>query len=483
MGYSLVSAPHVLLINTNCMRPPIAPLGLDYMAGALEDEGISTTILDVALEEAPLNAVERHLKSNSPTLIGVTVRNTDDCYFLSQDFLLPPVREILQRVRELSDAPVVLGGVGFSVMPEAILEFLDVDWGIWGDGEKPLAHLAIAVSHGKDPRGTPGFIYREGGLFRRNPPEFHPLDLLPLERRQGIDNARYFREGGQGGVETKRGCPGLCIYCADPPAKGRVPRLRSPEKVAGEFESLLSQGVTHLHLCDSEFNLPLEHALEVSRELIARRLGEKIKWWAYLAPKPFPRELGRLMKRAGCAGINFGADSGSDRMLKRLGRDFEREGLRETARICREEGITLMFDLLLGGPGEDKESLRETVSLMKEIGPDRVGASLGVRVYPGTELARLVKSEGLGEQNPNLRGTINGNGSFLKPIFYLSRKMGNDPEGYLMELIQGDERFFLGSRPGEEGSYNYNANEVLLEAIRSGERGAYWDILRRVTSP
>ncbi|MFQ6110675.1 MAG: B12-binding domain-containing radical SAM protein, partial [Nitrospinota bacterium] len=292
-----------------------------------------------------------------------------------------------------------------------------------------------------------------------------------------------FREGGQGGVETKRGCPARCIYCADPLAKGRTLRLRSPEKVAEEFRSLLSQGVTHLHLCDSEFNLPLEHALGVSRELIAQGLGEEMRWWAYLAPKPFPRELARLMKRAGCAGINFGADSGSDRMLKRLGRDFGREDLRETARICREEGITLMFDLLLGGPGEDRESPGETISLMKEIGPDRVGASLGVRVYPGTELARQVRREGLGGENPNLKGAIEGNGSFLKPIFYLSRKMGDDPEGYLRELIAGDERFFLGSRPGEEGSYNYNANEVLLEAIRSGERGAYWDILRRVRPP
>ncbi len=473
----------VLLINTNCMQPPIAPVGLDYIAGTLEAEGVPAAILDLALEEEPLGAVERHLRSESPALIGITVRNTDDCYFLSQDFLLPPVRELIQRLRELSDAPVAVGGVGFSVMPGPVLEFLGADWGVWGDGERALARLARALSQGRDPRETPGLICRVGGVFRRNRPEFPPLDSLPLERRSAIDNARHFREGGQGGVETKRGCPAGCIYCADPLAKGKALRLRSPRKVAEEFESLLSQGVTHIHLCDSEFNLPLDHALEVSRELIARRLGEKVRWWAYLAPKPFPGELARLMKRAGCAGINFGADSGSQGMLKRLGRHFGREDLRETARTCREEGLTFMCDLLLGGPGEDRESLRETVSLMKELAPDRVGASLGVRVYPGTGLARLVKKEGPGRQNANLRGSIEGNGSFLKPVFYLSRAMGDDPEGYLKELIEGDERFFLGSRPGEEGSYNYNANEVLLEAIRSGERGAYWDILRRVTSP
>jgi len=116
----------------------------------------------------------------------------------------------------------------------------------------------------------------------------------PLRRRT-IDNLRYFREGGQGNVETKRGCNQHCIYCADPAGKGTHLRLRPPEAVAGEIRNLLAQGVDVLHLCDSEFNIPGEHARAVCDELIRQGLGERARWYAYLSPTPFDVDLARRM--------------------------------------------------------------------------------------------------------------------------------------------------------------------------------------------
>jgi radical SAM superfamily enzyme YgiQ (UPF0313 family) len=283
------------------------------------------------------------------------------------------------------------------------------------------------------------------------------------------------------GCETKRGCSGYCIYCADLVAKGSTYRLRSPEDVVDELENLVKKGIDHFHICDSEFNRPLGHAFAVLREIIKRRLNKKIKWYAYCAPTPFPEELARLCRESGCAGIDFGVDSGSDEMLQNLGRDFKASDLAEVARLCHQYKIPFMFDLLLGGPGETKETMATTINLMKQLNPSRVGVSIGVRIYPSTRLASLVRKEGLNSQNPNLKGQIEDNEDFLQPIFYVSAQVEGDIFELAAKLVNGDKRFFFASAKEIEKNYDYTANKLLIKAIQEGYRGAYWDILRRIS--
>jgi len=299
--------------------------------------------------------------------------------------------------------------------------------------------------------------------------------------RSAVDNYRYFIEGGMGSIETKRGCPKDCIYCVDPVGKGKRLRLRSPRSVADEIEALLEMGIDHLHLCDSEFNIPEQHARDICREMTARRLGDKLRWYTYATPAGFPRELASLMLKAGCTGINFGVDSGCDRILRSLGRDFTVEDLIRTADACRQEGIISMFDLLLGGPGETGQTLRETVETMKRISPNRVGASLGVRIFSQTRMAEMIRNQGPLNENPSLKGALSGNDNFFAPIYYVSSSLGPHASDYLAQLIDGDERFFFfGATGGADKNYNYNDNTVLSDAIKDGYRGAFWDILRRI---
>ena len=208
--------------------------------------------------------------------------------------------------------------------------------------------------------------------------------------RQWIDNQRYFDEGGQAGFETKRGCPRLCIYCADPVAKGNEVRPRAPHSVGEEIENMQKIGLDNLHTCDCEFNIPEWHAKEICREIIHRNLGDKIQWYAYCSPEYFTDELARVMRQAGCVGIDFGADHGDDSMLWRLGHSYTSDDLIRIREICLHHDIICMFDLLLGSPGETKDSIETTIRLMKKIKPDRVGISLGVRLYPITPLGRRI---------------------------------------------------------------------------------------------
>lgn len=473
--------PKVLLINPNRMKPPVTPVALDYLAQALEDRDIVVEVLDLAFSNDIEADVVTRLQNSTFTLIGVTVRNIDDSYFASQDFCLAKTRDLLNTIRLRTDRPIVLGGVGFSVMPASVLRYCGVDLGIQGEGEEALSRLVRRMAAGQSYDEVPGLVSRFDGLVRNTAPVPLPLDRMTLSRREAVDNLRYYREGGMVGFETKRGCAQACVYCADPLSKGKHIRMRDPEDVATELEGLVGRGIDHFHTCDSEFNLPEHHAIAVCQAIVRRGLSGRLRWYAYASPVPFSEELATWMRRAGCVGIDFGVDHGNGGMLKRLGRCHTPDDIRRTAALCHRHGFAFMFDLLLGGLGETRETVWDTMDLMKKTAPSRVGVSLGVRVYPGTVLGNHVQAMGIRPDTPGLHGTLVDNDDLLKPVYYLSPALGENAAAFVQDLIQGDRRFFFGGAEKVEGNYNYNDNSRLVSAIRDqGYRGAFWDILRRL---
>ncbi|MHB9023146.1 MAG: B12-binding domain-containing radical SAM protein [Armatimonadota bacterium] len=471
----------ITLVNPNRMKPAVAPIGLDYLAEALALAGHRVSILDLCFSDDWQADIAAHFATTQADLVGMTIRNTDDCYFASQDCFLPYFKEVIATIRAHTEAPVVVGGAGFSVAPAAITRFVGADYAVHGEGEGALPLLASRLQNGESLAEVPNLIYRDDvGNCITNPPAFQDLATIPPRSRRWLDNRRYFVEGGQAGIETKRGCPGRCIYCADPLGKGRVCRLRPPEYVVREMRALVDQGVDCFHLCDAEFNMPLRHALDVCRAIIDSGLAERMSWYTYASPAPFTDELAGLMKSAGCLGINFGADHGDDVMLSALGRDYTAEDIRRTAEICHRHGITVMFDMLFGGPGETRESVRRSIDLLKSLNPARVGLSVGIRVYAGTKMADLARRQGLSSANPALHGQIEGNDDLVFPIYYLAPEVGLEVNDYIADLVANDSRFLHASPRQTEGNYNYNENDTLVQAIARGHRGAYWDILRRV---
>jgi radical SAM superfamily enzyme YgiQ (UPF0313 family) len=460
------------------MQPPVAPIALDYLASALADRGLDVDLLDLCSGDDYAAEIERYFHRKDADVVAFSIRNTDDTSLATRDFFIPLFKRMLDCLKMHSEATIVLGGSGFSIMPEAVLDHCGIDLGIWGEGEYALPLLAERITAGEDYSDVPGLIYRSGDGFQHNPPTYIDLEAAPTPQRTFVDNRRYFAEGGMGGIETKRGCPKRCVYCADPLGKGDQIRLRTTASVADEIEAMLYMGIDHLHLCDSEFNFPAEHAEAVCHEIVRRGLGSKLRWYAYCSTAPFTNELAELFKRAGCAGINFGVDSADDRMLRSLGRDFDPGDVERTAQICRDKDIVFMYDLLLGAPGETRESLRHTIETMKRLEPHRVGANLGVRLWPGTALAEAVRGQGRLDRNPGIHGTPDDDLFF--PVFFISPELGDDPAGYLSDVIGGDRRFLFMSGDAAGQNYNYNDNTLLANAIREGYRGAFWDILRRI---
>ena len=475
------------LINTNRMIPPIAPVGLDYVAGAARGAGIEVDLLDLCLADDPQAALGRHFADRSPQLVGISFRNLDDSFWPGGAWFLPELDATVRQIRQLSDAPIVLGGVGFSIFAQRIVEHTGADFGIRGDGERSLVELLQALRKGRRFETVDGLIWRDHATLRSNRPAW-PEQLSVPTARDVVDNATYFERGGQIGLETKRGCSRECIYCCDLLAKGPTERLRDPVEVADEVESLLAQGVDVLHLCDSEFNLPPSHARAVCKEFIRRRFESRLRWYAYLAVVPFDAELAGAMRRAGCVGINFTSDSGSPLILDLLRHAHRREDVAEVVRLCRAQGIAVMLDLMLGVPGETPTTVEESIRFIQQIEPDCAGAALGVRLYPGTPMQAIVAAEGPWDDNPAIHRRYEGPIDLLRPTFYVSPALGERPARLVRDLIGGDPRFF---EPNDESpspanpdvphaDYNYNQNRALVEAIAGGARGAYWDVLRRL---
>jgi radical SAM superfamily enzyme YgiQ (UPF0313 family) len=453
------------LINTNRMVPPIGPIGLDYVAASVRKAGIDVDVLDLGLCDKPDATLQNYFANHNPELVGVSFRNADDSFWPSGQWFVPVLAETVSKLRNLTDAPIVLGGVGFSIFAERIVKHTGPDFGIRGDGEAAIISLVNELRQTRRFERVAGLIWREAcpersrgnGLIRSNRAAW-PTPLSLPTGRNSIDNFAYFQRGGQCGVETKRGCNRRCLYCADHLAKGMALRLRDPSEVADEVESLIAQGVQVLHLCDSEFNVPREHAYAVCEEFTRRSLAEHVRWYTYMAVVPFDAELAEIMSQAGCVGIDFTGDSACPSMLKAYRQPHSKEDLASAVRLCRDNGIKVMIDLLLGGPGETPETVAQTIDFVKRIEPDCAGAALGVRVYPRTAMAKLALSavekimagEGPAEKpapsaverNPNIRRHYDGPVDFFKPTFYISQALGPNPAKLVRNLIGGDKRFF-----------------------------------------
>jgi radical SAM superfamily enzyme YgiQ (UPF0313 family) len=435
----------VLLINPNEIRPPVAPIGLEYISSFLADKGHNVVIYDMNIHKESLSGV---LEKVSPHLVGITVRNIDDSCYATAEFFLGKIKIVVAEVKA-KEIPAILGGVGFSIMPLETLLHTGADAGIRGDGEEVFENI---ISSGIRPQGI------------INAP---PLNLKDFKPERGfIDNLFYYKTGGMAGIETTRGCNRKCIYCADPLAKGSKVRFRSIDSVTDEVQHLLKEGIAHYHLCDSEFNLSMEYTKSLCRALIEKGFGKRISWYAYGVPDVMDRELAGLLRRAGCTGINFGVDHTDDRMLAFLGKNHRYEDAKKTVKLCQEEGIKVMVDLLLGAPGETFASIKKAIEDMKRLNLYRVGTSYGLRVYPGTAFHEYLKKTGY--QVPS---------SLLHPYFYLEESLRDGIDEFIQELIQGDERFYFNSREQASQNYNYNSNQVIEDAIKEGFRGAFWDVL------
>jgi radical SAM superfamily enzyme YgiQ (UPF0313 family) len=389
-------------------------------------------VLDLMFEERPEAAMSKQITRFAPDLIAISIRNIDNQCAFDPEYLLPEQKELIERCRESSAATLVVGGPAFTVSPLAIFEFLEPDFGIVGEGEIAFRELVDRIDAGGDWSDIPGLVWRGVDGVTANPPEpIEDLDSLRLPRRDLFDGQRYAAEGGIASIVIKQGCSFNCLYCDTPHAMGRRWRMKSPEKVADEIAVMQELGATASFFTDAIFNHPVDHAREVCRSIIRR--GLEMRWIASAHPGFLDRELIELMRDAGCVAISLGCDSCSERMLEVLRKGFTVEQLRNAAETLEELGINYILSLLIGAPGEDRQTVEESFEFLGQRSPMIVDLCVGIRLMPHTTLFEIAVREGV----------ISADDPLMEPKFYISPQIEGWIEDYLKEVCAANKSYLL----------------------------------------
>ncbi len=413
----------VLMIsaNTEQINMPVLPIGMARVAAAVQLAGHEVQIVNLMDTSQVLEALEKSVSSFVPDVVGISVRNIDDQHMQSPHFMLPPVQEVVQKIRSLCQAPVILGGPGYSIFPWAALEYLQADFGLQGEGESAFCLLLQRLDQNRPCNDIPGLVSATG-QHGPAPERIRNLDLFPLPQPgkhldipEDIDRSELWVP-----FQTRRGCPLNCSYCSTPAIEGRIMRRQSISLVIENLENYVAAGYKRFFLVDNIFNLPLSYTEALCEAIIKADLD--ISWQCIFYPISIPQRLAEKMARAGCAGVALGFESGSPQVLKAMNKRFGPEDVRQCASALGQQGISRAGFLLLGGPGETRETVQESFDFADSLQLDLMKITPGIRVYPWTELARKAREIGMIPADTNL----------LYPAFYLQPGL----EGWLQAEVE-----------------------------------------------
>jgi radical SAM superfamily enzyme YgiQ (UPF0313 family) len=395
----------VLIISDNrCSSPyPVYPLGAAYVTADLQQAGHEARIIDLAV---PGTDLEDIIRSFSPEYIGLSIRNIDDCHIVNTRFYGDDIAATVRRIRRATLVPLVLGGSGFSIFPRQLMSLTGADYGIQGEGETAMTALVDALSSRGPVDNIPGLIYPREGKTIANGSITAGQYGLPL--RPDDLCAWYIRESSMLNIQTQRGCCCTCTYCSYPLIEGRVCRFRPADEIGEEVAQIARTGARYFFITDSVFNTFNDHCAAVCEAIIKQSTG--IEFGCFLRPVNLTRDLLRLMARAGLRHIEFGTDSLCDPVLKEYGKSFTFDDIAQSSEMALQENIRFAHFLILGGPGETADTIRQTYANSRKLKKTVFFPFIGMRLYPGTALNDRAVRE----------SAISPDRDLLSPFFYLS---------------------------------------------------------------
>ncbi len=388
----------VTLVNPNYDEPrvlkfmglPSIPIGLAYVAAALEIAGHEVKVVDAfGFKYSVQKTVEEAMKTN-PEFIGIS------CVTCNIDY----GKQIAQKLR--THYPVAIGGTMPSLEPDTVVDY--ADYVMYGEGEKTFVELLS----GKNPEEIDGLMFKKDGrVIKTNPrmPE-EDLDTIPFPARHLFPMHKYklFGPMSMATMMTSRGCPMACDYCS---ISHLFPswRGRSAKNVVDEMEFLIAQyKVKGISFVDEDFLVDLPRALEICDEIERRKLRV---WWGMQtrADRVPDLEVMKRFYRAGCECLLFGLESVQEKTMKNLNRDISNDLFFRAVKLGHDSGMRVAVSSILGFPGETIADAKATIKFVLKLDPDYV--FFGVPTpFPGTRFFDSCEKEGLIKEKNLLRYTI-----------------------------------------------------------------------------
>ena len=419
----------VLIISANTLNA--APTGPVYIAGASRQAGHEVQIYERLFANDLEQELAATLESFQPDVVGVSIRlvfgdELDDGAPLGTRHtdLRPRIKAITDIVRQVSPARIVLGGPGFNYYARDWLEYLDLDYGIRGEGEESFPLYLKRLAEGGNIHSIPGCVFRENGGFDGVPPcPVINLDEQALPAYDLLDWQLYSERKITPAILTKRGCAFACTYCPYSKLEGKRYRLKSPQRVLDEARKIIQSTGSHkIMFCENNFNAPRRHAEAILRAMISNE-ADFLWGTGDLRPMGVTDDFCRLMETTGCFYANLSIESASAKMLRSMKRGYTAQQIRDSLGALNRSKIPFGATLMLGAPGETPETIAETLRVLDDYEiPNGVWVTIGVYLWTDYQdiLAEARRTGYLKDPKDLFRGAV-----------YLSPEL---PVSYLQEL-------------------------------------------------
>lgn len=411
MKVLLVQPP--LTSHPSSVGLPEPPLGLAYLASFLEENGYKVAILDaLALGMGKVEHqgelirigladcdIRRYIEGFGPDIVGVSAPYSG---------LVTDSHNIAKLVKEIdSKILVVFGGAHASVVPEQVLQDVNVDVVVRGEGEITLLELVRALERGRGMFEIAGTTIRRENQFINNRPRpyIKEIDSLPLPARQLLPMHMYtsrppfMRDYAirppRTTMITSRGCPRNCVFCAVRNVWGHTWRARSPASVVNEIEHLVSTyNMGEIAFMDDNLTLNRERMGDICDEILRRKLN--IRWSTPngVAIMTLDTELLRKMKASGCWKLNFGIEAAAPETQKFIGKIIDLKRSNEIIKCANDMGLWTHGSFVIGFPHESMDSIKQTINYALTSDLDIANFYVATP-YPGSRLYEISRAENL----------------------------------------------------------------------------------------
>ncbi len=365
-------------------------LGIAFISAVLKENRHETAFIDPVAEGLTHENLKTIIKDLKTDLIGIPVFTTT--YAL--------VRELVNDIGCLRpDIKILLGGPHCSAFPVETLENIKADFLIYREGEYPALNLLNALAGNHDLKQVKSLVFRQGDAVIRNEEAgcIEDLDALPLSDRSIFKLEKYHHSGEHRGrnvlhLMSSRGCPWACAFCTTQMTFGTRIRYRSPENVYEEMVHLVKEyKADELFFYDDTLTANKKNIMALC-ELILKN-NFKVIWGCYTRVDCVNPEMLTLMARAGCYQINYGVESGVQKLLDIIKKGFKVEQAEKAVKWTEEAGIESICNFMLALPGETREESLKTIDFALRLNPTYAQFYLTMP-YVGTPLYEIAKRYG-----------------------------------------------------------------------------------------
>jgi anaerobic magnesium-protoporphyrin IX monomethyl ester cyclase len=373
------------------------PIGLAYVAAALEKSGFQVQMLDNYMLEKPIEEVKADVAKLNPEIVGIT------CSSVTYSRVIETAKAVKDTVPSCT---VVVGGWHASYNPESLLQNPEVDYVVMGEGERAMVQLATYLIKGENensPSKIAGLAYRHEGKIVKNPRQFitnmdeipfPAWHLLPIDRYNRV--MEYLNVKPVDNMSIARGCPFSCAFCETTGLMGRTCRTFTPQRVLDEIKYLMANfGTKGIYFINDNFTIKKKETIELCQLIRQNKLG--LEWVCDTRADLLSKELLQEMKAAGCKTIWFGVESGSPRILEKINKGVTLEQTEHAFDMCKKEGIQTACSFLLGIPGETVDDMKASFKFARKLDPDFCRFNIFIAV-PGSPLYDEVMQNHLYDQ-------------------------------------------------------------------------------------